>query len=124
MLSFKEEKVRAVTFMAYTIQYKGKISNSKGYSAVTEDVWLYALVIKNFIKMTQIQDDFVYNEELIKYSNPNKQQQILLSILNQETMKKSILYLFFIANSITSFGQELPFKKVKLSNSVALASQM
>ncbi len=72
VLSFKEEKVGAGTFMAYTIQYKGKISNSRGYSADTEDVWLYAPELKNFIKMTQTQDDFLYNEELIKYSNPNK----------------------------------------------------
>lgn len=39
-------------------------------------------------------------------------------------MKKSILLLFFIANSIISFGQELPFKKGDLSDSVALANQM
>ena len=39
-------------------------------------------------------------------------------------MRKSILLLFFIAYSSISFGQELSFKKVKLSDSVALASQM
>ena len=39
-------------------------------------------------------------------------------------MKKSVLLVFFIANSITSFAQKLPFKKVELSDSVALASQM
>ena len=37
-----------------------------------DEVWLYAPEIKNFIKMTQSQDDFLYTEELIKYSNPNK----------------------------------------------------
>jgi hypothetical protein len=72
ILSFKEEKVGAGTFMAYTIEYKGTVSNSRGYSARTNEVWLYAPEIKNFIKMTQIQDDFFYNEELIHYSNPNK----------------------------------------------------
>ncbi len=72
ILSFKEEKVGAGTFMAYTIQYNGIVSNSRGYSARTDEVWLYAPEIKNFIKMTQTQDDFLYNEELIKYSNPNK----------------------------------------------------
>ncbi|SNR39047.1 hypothetical protein SAMN06265371_102222 [Lutibacter agarilyticus] len=39
-------------------------------------------------------------------------------------MRKSILLLFFTAISIASFGQELPFKKVNLSDSVALADQM
>jgi len=58
--------------MAYTIKYKGKITNSRGYSADTEDVWWYAPSLKNFIKLTQTQDDFLYVEELIKYSNPSK----------------------------------------------------
>ena len=56
--------------MAYTIEYKGTVSNSRGYSARTDEVWLYAPAIKNFIKMTQTQDGFVYNEELIKYVYP------------------------------------------------------
>ena len=72
VLSYKEETVGAGAFMAYTIEYKGTISNSRGYSARTDEVWLYAPKVKNFIKLTQTQDDFVYNEELIKYSNPNK----------------------------------------------------
>ena len=72
VLSFKEETVDAGTFMAYTIQYKGTVSNSRGYNAQTDEVWLYAPELKNFIKMTQTQDGFIYNEELIKYVNPNK----------------------------------------------------
>ncbi|APG64651.1 hypothetical protein LPB136_04395 [Tenacibaculum todarodis] len=72
VLSFKEEKVGAGTFMAYTIEYKGTVSNSRGYNAQTDEVWLYAPEIKNFIKMTQTQDGFLYTEELIRYSNPNK----------------------------------------------------
>ncbi|WBX72314.1 CocE/NonD family hydrolase [Tenacibaculum retecalamus] len=39
-------------------------------------------------------------------------------------MKKSLLLLFLIAINITFFAQEIPFKKVKLSNSVVLANQM
>ena len=68
VVSYKEESVEAGTFMAYTIQYNGKITNSRGYSAKTDEVWLYAPEIKNFIKMTQIQDGFSYKEELIEYS--------------------------------------------------------
>lgn len=72
VLSYKEETVDAGTFMAYTIEYKGTVSNSRGYNAQTDEVWWYAPELKNFIKMTQTQDGFVYNEELIKYVNPNK----------------------------------------------------
>lgn len=68
VLSFKEETVEAGTFMAYTIQYKGKITNSRGYNADTEEVWWYAPELKNFIKLTQTQGDFLYVEELIEYS--------------------------------------------------------
>jgi hypothetical protein len=71
VLFYKEETVDAGTFMAYTIEYKGTVSNSRGYNAQTDEVWLYAPELKNFIKMTQTQDGFVYNEELIKYANPN-----------------------------------------------------
>ena len=70
VLSFKEETVEAGTFMAYTIQYKGKITNSRGYSADADEVWWYAPAVKNFIKLTQTQDDFLYVEELIEYSKP------------------------------------------------------
>lgn len=70
VLSYKEETVVAGTFMAYTIQYNGAITNSKGLNVKTDDVWVYAPELKNFIKMTQVQDGFLYNEELIKYSKP------------------------------------------------------
>lgn len=39
-------------------------------------------------------------------------------------MKKLVLILFLIAMGITSFGQEISFKKVELSDSIALANQM
>jgi len=70
VLSYKEETVEAGTFMAYTIEYTGKTTNSRGYSANEKEVWLYAPVIKNFIKLTQNQGDFLYVEELIEYSKP------------------------------------------------------
>lgn len=70
VLSYQEETVEAGTFMAYTIKYSGKISNSRGYSADEEEIWLYAPAVKTFIKLTQTQGDFVYVEELIEYSKP------------------------------------------------------
>jgi hypothetical protein len=70
ILSYREETVEAGTFMAYTIEYTGKTTNSRGYSADEKEVWLYAPAIKNFIKLTQNQGDFLYIEELIEYSKP------------------------------------------------------
>jgi hypothetical protein len=70
VLSYQEETVEAGKFMAYTIKYTGKISNSRGYSANEEEVWLYAPALKNFIKLNQTQGDFLYEEELIEYSKP------------------------------------------------------
>ncbi|GAB5551851.1 MAG: hypothetical protein Sapg2KO_14420 [Saprospiraceae bacterium] len=70
VLSYQEETVEAGTFMAYTIKYSGKITNSRGYSAIEEEVWLYAPALKTFIKLNQTQGDFVYVEELIEYSRP------------------------------------------------------
>ncbi len=70
VLSYREETVEAGTFMAYTIKYTGKITNSRGYNANEEEVWLYAPAVKNFIKLTQTQGDFLYVEELIEYSKP------------------------------------------------------
>jgi hypothetical protein len=70
VLSYQEETVEAGTFMAYTIRYTGKTTNSRGYNADEEEVWLYAPEVKNFIKLTQTQGDFLYVEELIEYSKP------------------------------------------------------
>ena len=70
VVSYREETVEAGIFMAYTIKYSGRISNSRGYSADEEEVWLYAPAVKTFIKLTQTQGDFVYVEELIEYSRP------------------------------------------------------
>lgn len=71
ILSYREETVEAGTFMAYTIKYTGKTTNSRGYSADEEEIWLYAPEVKTFIKLTQNQGDFLYIEELIEYSKPD-----------------------------------------------------
>ncbi len=70
IVAYQEETVEAGTFMAYTIKYTGKTTNSRGYSANEEEGWLYAPAVKNFIKLTQNQVDFLYVEELIEYSKP------------------------------------------------------
>lgn len=68
VLSYQKETVAAGTFMAYTIKYTGKTTNSRGYNADETEVWLYAPAVKTFIKLTQKQGDFNYVEELIEYS--------------------------------------------------------
>lgn len=68
VLSYQEETVDAGTFMAYTIKYIGRTTNSRGYNADEEEVWLYAPAVKTFIKLTQSQGEFLYVEELIEYS--------------------------------------------------------
>lgn len=70
VLSYKEETVGAGKFMAYTISYKGNISNSRGHNAESEEIYVYAPEVKNFIKLTQIQDDYNYVEELVEYFKP------------------------------------------------------
>jgi hypothetical protein len=71
VLSYQEETVEAGTFKAYTIKYTGKTTNSRGYNADEEEIWLYAPAVKTFIKLTQSQGDFLYVEELIEYAKPN-----------------------------------------------------
>ena len=68
VLSYQEETVEAGTFMAYTIKYTGRTTNSRGYDAEEKEIWLYAPEVKTFIKLTQAQGDFNYVEELIEYS--------------------------------------------------------
>ena len=70
IISYQKETVAAGTFMAFTIRYKGNITNSRGYNAETEEVFVYAPEVKNFIKLTQKQGDYYYVEELIEYSKP------------------------------------------------------
>lgn len=70
IVSFKEETVAAGKFMAYKIEYKGRISNSRGFDGKLVDVWWYAPAIKTYIKHTQDDGEGLYINELINYSKP------------------------------------------------------
>ena len=70
IVSFKEETVAAGKFMAYKIEYKGRISNSRGFDGKLVDVWWYAPAIKTYIKHTQDDGEGLYLNELINYSKP------------------------------------------------------
>lgn len=70
VIYYQKETVKAGTFMAYTIVFDGKVTNSRGYNAATKEVIVYAPNVKNFIKLTQIQDGYRYVEELAEYVKP------------------------------------------------------
>jgi len=72
IVSYDEVTVAAGKFMAYKIEYKGRISNSRGFDGELVDIWWYAPVIKTYIKHTQDDGEGLYINELIKYSNPSK----------------------------------------------------
>ncbi|MFK5983680.1 MAG: hypothetical protein QM499_12270 [Flavobacteriaceae bacterium] len=72
IVSFKEETVAAGKFMAYKIEYKGRITNSRGFDGKLEDVFWYAPGIKSYIKHTQDDGEGLYINELIEYSNLSK----------------------------------------------------
>lgn len=72
IVSYDEVTVAAGKFMAYKIEYKGRISNSRGFDGKLVDIWWYAPAIKTYIKHTQDDGEGIYVNELIEYSNPNK----------------------------------------------------
>lgn len=39
-------------------------------NADSEEIYVYSPEVKNFIKLTQIQDDYRYVEELVEYTKP------------------------------------------------------
>ena len=69
VISFDKVTVAAGKFMAYKIEYKGGITNSRGYDAKLEDIWWYAPTIKKYIKHTQNDGEGLYMNELISYSS-------------------------------------------------------
>jgi hypothetical protein len=72
IVSFKEETVAGGKFMAYKIEYKGRITNSRGFDGKLADVFWYAPEIKSYIKHTQYDGEGLYINELTANSNPNK----------------------------------------------------
>lgn len=71
IVSYYEVTVAAGKFMAYKIEYKGRISNSRGFDGKLVDFWWYVPAIKTYIKHTQDDGEGIYVNELINYSNPN-----------------------------------------------------
>lgn len=71
IVSFEELNVEAGKFMAYKIEYKGIVTNSRGFKGEMTDIWWYSPKLKTYIK--HINDDGygLYINELISYSKAN-----------------------------------------------------
>lgn len=68
VVSFEEVAVPAGKFMAYKIEYKGMVTNSRGYKGKMSDTWWYAPTVKTYIKHVNDDGYGVYTNELISYS--------------------------------------------------------
>ena len=71
VVSFEELNVAAGKFMAYKIEYKGIVTNSRGYKGEMSDTWWYSPDLKTYIKHVNNDGYGVYTNELIDYSKGN-----------------------------------------------------
>lgn len=65
---FEELTVVAGKFMAYKIEYKGIVTNSRGFKGEMSDTWWYSPDLKTYIKHVNNDGYGVYTNELISYS--------------------------------------------------------
>ena len=68
VVSYEELNVEAGNFMAYKIEYKGMVTNSRGYKGEMSDTWWYSPELKTYIKHVNNDGYGVYVNELIHYS--------------------------------------------------------
>ena len=69
VVSFEELNVMAGTFKAYKIEYKGIVTNSRGFKGEMTDIWWYAPELKTYIKHVNKDGYGLYTNELTSYSN-------------------------------------------------------
>jgi hypothetical protein len=70
IVSREELKVAAGKFMAYRIEYKGLVTNSRGFKGEMTDTWWYSPDLKTYILHVNEDGYGLYTNELIRYSNP------------------------------------------------------
>ncbi|MEQ5791958.1 hypothetical protein J4E06_12890 [Muricauda sp. NFXS6] len=70
IVSFEELNVEAGTFKAYKIEYKGIVTNSRGFKGEMTDIWWYSPALKTYIKHVNMDGYGVYVNELTSYSKP------------------------------------------------------
>lgn len=68
IVAFEELNVAAGNFMAYKIEYKGLVTNSRGYKGEMSDTWWYSPDLKTYIKHVNNDGYGVYTNELTSYS--------------------------------------------------------
>ncbi|MBN2639501.1 MAG: membrane lipoprotein lipid attachment site-containing protein [Bacteroidales bacterium] len=68
VVSYEGVTVPAGKFMAYKIEYKGMVTNSRGYKGKMSDTWYYAPALKTYIKHVNDDGYGIYTNELISYS--------------------------------------------------------
>jgi hypothetical protein len=67
VVSFEEVAVPAGKFMAYKIEYRGTIVNSRGFNGEMKDDWWYAPSLKTYIKHVNDDGYGLYTNELIDH---------------------------------------------------------
>ncbi len=70
VVAFEEVTVAAGTFRAYRIEYKGIVTNSRGFKGEMTDIWWYAPDLKTYVKHVNDDGYGLYTNELIGYSKP------------------------------------------------------
>ena len=70
IVSFEELNVEAGKFKAYKIEYKGIVTNSRGFKGEMTDIWWYSPALKTYIKHVNKDGYGVYVNELTSYSKP------------------------------------------------------
>lgn len=67
--SFEELNVVAGKFMAYKIEYKGIVTNSRGFKGEMNDTWWYSPELKTYIKHVNDDGYGLYVNELVNYTS-------------------------------------------------------
>ncbi|MDD4087374.1 MAG: hypothetical protein PHP48_09040 [Bacteroidales bacterium] len=68
IVSYEELNVEAGKFMAYKIEYKGIVTNSRGFKGKMSDTWWYSPDLKTYIKHINNDGYGIYINELTYYS--------------------------------------------------------
>ncbi len=67
--SFEELNVVAGKFLAYKIEYKGIVTNSRGFKGEMNDTWWYSPELKTYIKHVNDDGYGLYVNELVNYTS-------------------------------------------------------
>ena len=68
IVAFEELSVAAGKFKAYKIEYKGIVTNSRGFKGEMTDIWWYSPDLKTYIKHLNNDGHGIYVNELTSYS--------------------------------------------------------